>query len=456
MTDRIRVSKPPIEAIYSQSNPSEPIPLGQHAIQLTCNGTTYDDVASIAMRFVAREQIEIVCPWEGKPPLLGLDLFSNNGDSIKLTLADKGVNFDVFCASFGTHDGTVFLPKSSGVTVTPRSNSIAAVTFHVFNFPDFLGPEDYTLTSNNEVNQTFRRCGRVVLRAGGWTVTIAATDRTKELTDGLKAQGGYVITHTGQITRDDEATFSTEEVSEFLNCLHYFVSFALGRWAGVALPVGFDPDGKWVFEEWGLRVTADGPWRGGTSWFDAHHSELLSQVFPGFVTLWMNKLWQKALSDAFYWYLGASDRRVGIGVDAGLILAQTALELLAWTYCVRDRKMISETGFQRTLSAADKLRLLASSLDIPLAIPSNLSALHGRPGKKWLDAMDAITGIRNSLIHPSAHRPVLDFTYFEAWKLSLWYIDLVLLRLCGHTGEYANRLHQRWTGQVEPVPWAQK
>lgn len=210
-----------------------------------------------------------------------------------------------------------------------------------------------------------------------------------------------------------------------------------------------------MFEEWGLRITADGPWRGGISWFDSLHSELLPQVFPGFVTLWMNKLWQKPLSDALYWYLGACDRRVGIGVDTGLILSQTALELLAWTYCVRDRKMISAAGFQRRLSAADKLRLLASSLNIPLEIPSNLSALHGRPGKKWLDGMDAITGIRNSLIHPSAHEQVLDFTYFEAWKLSLWYIDLVLLRLCGHTGKYANRLNQRWTGQVESVPWAE-
>ena len=433
MSDRIMHSDSLMDPIYTQSNPSEPIRLGQHAIQLTCNGSTYEDVASVLLRFLPRERIEILCPWEGKPPMLRL---SNNGYSIRLILRDKGVSFDVFCVSFGTQSGTVFLPKRSGVIVTPNSSSIAAVTFHLFNFPDFLD-------------------GRVVLRASGWIVTIAATDRTKELTAGLKAQGGYVITHTGQITRDDEATFSSEQVSEFLNCLHYFLSFALGRWAGVALPVGFDADGKWVFEEWGLRITADGPWRGGVSWFDEHHSELLPQVFPGFIRLWMNKLWQKALSDALYWYLGACDHRVGIGVDAGLILAQTALELLAWTYCVRDRKMISEVAFQRRLSAADKFRLLVSSLSIPLEIPTNLSALHERAGKKWVDAMDAITAIRNSLIHPSAHEQLLGFAYFDAWKLSLWYIELVLLRLCGHSGKYANRLHQRWTGQIESVPWAQ-
>lgn len=454
--DRIIHSGPLIEPIYSQSSPSEPIPLGQHAIQLNCKGRTYHDVASIVMRFVPDERIEIVCPWEDKPPMLGPDLFSNNGDSIKLTLRDKDVGFDVFCASFGGNDGgTVFLPKKSGVTVTPPSNSILLVTLHLFNFPDFFGPEDYILATKDKVDQTLRRCGRVVLRAGGWTVSIAATGRTKALTDALKAQGGYVLTHMGQITREDQSTFSSEQLAEFLNCLHRFLSFALGRWAGVALPVGFDTDGNRVFEEWGLRITADGPWHGGKSWFDSHHSELLPQVFPGFVTLWMNKLWQKPLSDVLYWYLGACDRRVGIGVDAGLILAQTALELLAWTYCVRDQKMKSEKAFRRRLSAADKIRLLASSLDIPLEIPPNLSALHERREKKWVDAMEAITEIRNSLIHPTAHEQLVPPPYFEVWKLSLWYIDLVLLRLCGHSGKYANRLYQGWTGQVESVPWAQ-
>ena len=173
------------------------------------------------------------------------------------------------------------------------------------------------------------------------------------------------------------------------------------------------------------------------------------------MTLWTNKLWQKPLRDALYWYLGACDRGVGIGVDTGLILAQTALERLAWTYCVVDRKMISAAAFKpRGLSAADKLRFLASSSNIPQEIPPNLPALHGKQGRKWADGMDAITDIRNSLVHPDAQTKLPDHSYYEGWKLSLWYIDLVLLRLCGHEGMYANRLLQRWSGQVEPVPWA--
>jgi hypothetical protein len=410
------------------------------------------------MTFLPNERLEFICELGDKPPKFGPESFVDDSHNLRLTLTDRNIRFDVLCASVGgNHGGIVFLPKTSAIMTMPPSNSISTATFHLFNFPDFIGPEDYLLTTKDGQRQTSQRCDRVVLQADGWKVTIAATDRTDSLTKTLKAQGGYLITHMGRITREDESTFSSEQLNGLMTTLHYFLSFALGRWAGVALPIGLDIAGNKVFEEWGLRITADGSWNSSSSWFDSHHSEQLSEVFPGFMKIWTNELWQKPLSDALYWYLGACDRRVGVGVDTGLILAQTALELLAWTYCVLDRKMISATAFQpRRLSAADKLRLLASSLNIPLDIPPNLPSLRGRRGRKWVDGMDAITNIRNLLVHPDAVQQQLPgVTYFEAWKLSLWYIDLVLLQLCGHDGKYGNRLIQRWAGQVESVPWAQ-
>ena len=249
--------------------------------------------------------------------------------------------------------------------------------------------------------------------------------------------------------------FTTDQMEDLLTCLHYFFSFVSGRWAGPVLPVGFDADGNRVFEKWGMGWTADGAWEGSSSWFDAHHGEFLPKVFPGFVSLWMNDLWREPLTHALYWYLGACDRRVGIGVDTGLILAQTALELLAWTHCVQDHKMVSRKAFEpRGLIAADKLRLLTSSLSIPKEIPASLHALLANPGKPWADALEAITSIRNTLVHPGSQTGLPDGSYYEAYKLSLWIIDLVLLHLCGYDGEYANRLGTRWVGQVEPVPWS--
>lgn len=122
----------------------------------------------------------------------------------------------------------------------------------------------------------------------------------------------------------------------------------------------------------------------------------------------------------------------------------------------QQRKMVSKKAFrERGLSAADKLRLLASALAIPPEIPSQFSALHGRRGHGWEDAMDAITGIRNNIVHPGEETKLPGGSTCEVWKLSLWYLDLVLLRLCGHEGEYSNRLQCGSKGELQSVPWVQ-
>jgi hypothetical protein len=435
----------PIEPIYSQAHASQPIDLGRVAVQFDHEGTAYRETASVAMRFVPKDRLEFVCPLEGKSPLFGWGFVGRN---LELTLTDRGVTFDVLCTEVGgQRSAIVFSPRRSLVVPTRPSNAISSATFHLFNFPKFLTIGEPRPQDGYD---------RVVLSANGWSITVAATDSTGGLEKELKAQGGYALTHVGRVARDDGSTFSNRQLDDLLVCLHYFLSFTLGRWAGVALPIGFDAVGNRVSEEWGMPIAADGSWDGSTSWFDEHHGELLPQVFPGFRSLWANDLWRQPLGHALYWYLGACDRRVGIGVDTGLILAQTALELLAWTYCVLDRKMVSRAAFgRRGLSAADKLRLLASSLDVPLEIPPGFSALRENEGRKWADGMDAITGVRNSLVHPEAQTKLPHDSFFEAWELSLWYIDLVLLRLCGHSGKYGNRLARpRWPGQVEAVPWA--
>jgi hypothetical protein len=455
MSDQTPLTSPPIAPVYVQTEPNQPIHIGFVPIQFGLKGTTYQETADVTMRLVPDDRLEFVCPLEGKSPFFALELIGLPDNNLEIDLKDRGTSFRAFCLAAGSdHGGIVFSPTQSGLTVTPPSNAISSVTFHLFNFPDFNASQSYILRTGEPPRLSAKRCGRVVLKADGWSITIAATDQTDSLVNKLKREGGFILTHVGQVVREDGAVFSSEQIQGVLDCVHYFLSFALGRWAGVALPIGFDADGKRVFEQWGVRRTADGP-SNGSSWFDDRHGDLLSEVFPGFVALWKNDIWREPMTHALYWYLGACDRRVGIGVDTGLILAQTALETLAWTHCILERRMVSPSAFkQRGLSAADKLRLLVSSLGIPKEIPSELSALQAKKGPKWTDGLHAITAIRNSLVHSSTDADLPKSSYFEAWNLSMWYIELVLLRLCGHCGKYANRLVLgRWAGQVETVPW---
>jgi hypothetical protein len=153
-----------------------------------------------------------------------------------------------------------------------------------------------------------------------------------------------------------------------------------------------------------------------------------------------------------YWYLNSN--HASRGIDAGIILTQAAIERFSYEYAVKDRRLVEAGGF-KALKASDKFRLLLSSLDIPIDIPRSLSEIPTLAMQRtWLDSPHALTEIRNAIIHPDHKRHGQDAnTYFEAWNLGLWYLELALLRICGYSGSYHNRLVMTPVGQVEDVPW---
>jgi hypothetical protein len=170
------------------------------------------------------------------------------------------------------------------------------------------------------------------------------------------------------------------------------------------------------------------------------------------MTRWNDEDWREALNEVLYWYMHSNHSSGGI--DAGIILTQAAIERFSYEYAVEDRKLIEAHGF-KDLRASDKFRLLFSSLDIPIDIPSSLTEMT-RLAKQytWLDSPHALTEMRNSLVHPEhTRRGQYSDALFEAWNLGLWYLELALLRICGYSGSYSNRLTARWVGEVEGVPW---
>lgn len=354
-------------------------------------------------------------------------------------------------------NSVTFSPSQAPLQIFPATELIERVTFHLLNWPAFLGPTDYVLKTGSEPFCSMQRLGKVILEMGNWRIAVCALPRTDELLKSLDKHGGYVITHAGEIRNAVNSTFSSQSLNELIFCLKHYFSFALGRWTAPALVVGFDSSEQRVFEQWGLHKTAHGRWEGSHTWFDYHHSELLSGASNGFFKLWANPTWNQTIREAVYWYIAAnSGARTGgasIGVDASLLLSQTALELLAWTYCVMDQKIASKNKFSKGgLNAASKIRMVISSLGLSSSIPKHYSALASL-AKSGQDALDVITAMRNGLVHPDATRQKQEGAYYQAWQLSLQYIELILLRLCGHSGKYANRIVKRWAGQIENLPW---
>ncbi len=107
----------------------------------------------------------------------------------------------------------------------------------------------------------------------------------------------------------------------------------------------------------------------------------------------------------------------------------------------------------------DRLRLLLSEAKIPLEVPAGLSALETYAptttgGKsKWSDGPQALTEIRNLLVHPTKPLRALDIpgaVMHDTANLAIWYLQLALMFLVGYEDTYVSRV-EGW--QKRPVPW---
>jgi hypothetical protein len=322
------------------------------------------------------------------------------------------------------------------------------VVFHLFNFKEIIG-------SSRSIGQHGTApygIEHVNLKTENWAVELQSLPESPEHFKKLKNEGGYAVTHIGGFTRKDGICFSGKEAAQMLYLLRFFFSFAKGAWCEPVCAVGFDTSGNRVWESW---LSPREPFCSPPSWFDQQNCRQVEELFPAFMSRWSDEHWRDAFHEVIYWYLNANDSSRGL--DIGIILTQTALERLSFEYAVKDRLLIETAGF-KDLRASDKLRLLLSSLDIPIGITGSTPELAKLAKERnWLDAPQAMTEVRNALVHPEhKNRGYSTSILHDAWNLGLWYLELALLRLCGYSGTYCNRLSARWVGQVEDVPWVKK
>jgi hypothetical protein len=334
-----------------------------------------------------------------------------------------------------------------------QGQNVAAILFHVTNFKNYFGlrvrDDEGTKTSPS----------RAVIEAGEWRITLDGIEESKRIFDELKDIGGFAITHVGKLERLDGKKFAAKTSEKVFDALFRYLSFCRGAWVAPILAVGFDENGDRVWEKWrGWKMER---WKNVHNWFNDHSEEGLSKGFAGFYRLWQDEKWKEPLLLSNHWYVEAN-MSAG-GVEGSIILAQSAFELLGWTHFVEEKMALSEKGYEG-LSAMDKIRLLLSISGIPSIIPSSLSKLTAAAKAKenqWKDGPQAITEVRNALVHsnPTKRRKVFDEHHalvHESWRLSLWYLELILLKTFNYEGKYSNRTAPtRWKGEeVETVPWA--
>lgn len=434
------VSELPFHPIFWQENPNDEIVLGEYNVSVCILNKKFSLKVNASLRFLPTPRLRFTCPathslfWT-----IGV-----NQEMYDVEFPSLGTKFECSCGISKTEAS--FSPRNFVVQLRKPSDRIRKVVFHLFNWPDISSGEDIRL----EKEQSSKRIGHTKIVVSSWKIEILATEKTSNSISSLRQFGGHQITHIGTVEHEDGTDFKTNEADEVLERLGMFFEFVLGRRSDPSLCFGYDVSGNCVYEQIGIQKHEDGAWK-GHSWFHEMNASWLKEVFPGFWSLCDRQpWWKKQLINAIYWYSHANMGVSSIGIDSALIFSQAALEMLAWNYCCHERKAVSKDAFtdRGGLRASDKLRLLASLMGIPTEIPSESKHLH-QMNPKYEDSMHVITAMRNDLVHPDVKRePTLD-EYHEAWQLSMWYLDLVLLKLCGHRGQYHNRI----SGKIETVPW---
>jgi hypothetical protein len=162
------------------------------------------------------------------------------------------------------------------------------------------------------------------------------------------------------------------------------------------------------------------------------------ELFPKFVAALASPR-RETLRLATVYYADGNQQS---NVQRSILLAQIAVEALAFAVLVRERRLITTDDFERR-KIAKSLRQLFSTLRLPAKLPPQLKALKRLANAQgWSDAPEALSQLRNELVHlrPEAdERPPR--AWIEAWRLSLWYCELVILVWLGYRGRYLNRLH---------------
>lgn len=132
-------------------------------------------------------------------------------------------------------------------------------------------------------------------------------------------------------------------------------------------------------------------------------------------------------------------------------MAQSALELLAWSTFVRPG-LVAPSEF-KSWSAAIRIRKLLKRAKLSVSIPAPLTTLSSLPGVSApKDGPEAAAFVRNRIVHPPRNRSARKLTspeLVDAWRLMLRYTELLILKLASYSGNVKSRVDD----QVGSVPW---
>lgn len=320
--------------------------------------------------------------------------------------------------------------------------------YHLIGFPLEYGSQ-YVVYPNGQ------RCpGRISLATDEWMIDIDVWPDWLMIERHSLVQGKPPLSPVRmcRIRLKNGELFSARDVQiESLRLtLTLFLSFVSGALVGAALPVGFDARGEKQYVEWSSTVVD--PIAVFKSWYPFQQPELLNVIFAQFLELAKEPRWHSTLVTLIRNYAAvlSSWKDPGFGVAT----AYVGFESLSYKVFVIEKNGLTKKQHKQN-SIAVNLRMLLEWANIPTVVPRELASLRAEAENRDGDAPATLTWIRNRLVHGDAHDHLHYDSVAESWTLSLWYLELLLLRLMSYNGSYVSRIGSHHSPSDYPlVPWA--
>ena len=377
------------------------------------------------------------------------ELVRFEGESIRIT-TDTGASALVFL-HFSLNDlihssesfkGSFILIESPSLML-PEGDEVLSVKFGILNFQNFFGQTDKVC----EINGSRQRLGSSTISFENYRVEITENPSFYKNQKLLEENDGYTITHTGQVERNDGCSFSVLEAWQLLRSVRALLSFTRGSAIGLAPVSAILKDGTSRTMQWGTTHTD--LWISGShAWLSRHEgADAISVLLPRFLDICRHADWQESLFTVIDWYLNSRKA----AVHAGVILAQAALESFSFMILLSPRSR----------AVHEMIRTALEGEGISTIIPNSCAALQNWMNLRSstlsggsLDGPQAITTIRNDLVHPKKTLgPVPHEVLRDALRLSQWFIEMLFLKRLNYMGRYRNRVGGARGGELEYVPW---
>lgn len=386
---------------------------------------------------------------ETRNPLF--EKYLNNGE--KLLIKNGTTSFECLVTQVDKvylDQYNVTLKNCSNIVGENKVKGLTSATFIVINFPFCLG------SPLKRIDQRWSSyLGRIGLNIGDWSILMDKVDSYKMIQGNMEESDGYTVTYAGSISKKKGAKFTSDDLLGVLNKLFWLLSFSRGAFTSPILVEGFNNKDELVWNDRSIRSVDRWSLTQNNNWFCTQNvNKIYKELYPGWDNLLENDLWKKELPKVIYWYTYSGRGVQGAGTDGSIILALSALELLAYNYLVIDKGIRNEEKFEKKPLSNNLFNLL-HELNIPTKMSRHLPELSSYAGNKnWGNGPKAISELRNEIVHPDRNSSPGTMVCYEGLQLSLWYVEMILLRMCEYKGIYNNRLKRLgWKGEVEVVPW---